>query len=82
MLKIPSQGITVRPNPPPSTDIPDDPKNRQLIYITLNDQILSQIQASGGKGMSVTFGANAVSPSIHFLILVFITLLLFVIGDC
>jgi hypothetical protein len=61
MLSIPPQGINVLSNPPPSADVPDNPKNRQLIYITLNDQILSQIRASGGKGLSVTFGSNAVS---------------------
>src|SRR5271169_1118180 len=63
MLTFPLDGINVFSNPPPSADGPDYPKNnRQLIYITLNDQILSQILSSGGKGLSVTFGPNAVIP--------------------
>jgi hypothetical protein len=69
MLTFPLEGINVFSSPPPSTDGPDNPKNhRQLIFITLNDQILSQIQSSGGKGLSVTFGPNAVtSPGLSFL---------------
>jgi hypothetical protein len=63
MLTLSRQGINVASLPPPSADIPDNPKHRQLIYITLNDQILSQIQESHGKGLSITFGGNnAVLP--------------------
>lgn len=48
--------------PPPSTDGADNGKQRQLMFITLNDQILSQILATGGKGLKVTFaGSSAVS---------------------
>ena len=63
MLTLTRQGINVVSLPPPSADIPDNPKHRQLIYITLNDQILSQIRDSHGKGLSITFGgSNAVLP--------------------
>lgn len=79
MLTLTRQGINVASLPPPSIDIPDNPKHRQLIYITLNDQILSQIQESHGKGLGITFGGNnavlphlvaahlsEVSVSVHF----------------
>jgi hypothetical protein len=63
MLTLTRQGLDVASLAPPSADIPGSPKHRQLIYITLNDQILSQIQDSHGKGLSITFGGNnAVLP--------------------
>jgi len=62
MLTLPSQGLSVLSMPPPSTDGADNGKQRQLMFINLNDQILSQILATGGKGLQVTFGgSNAVS---------------------
>jgi hypothetical protein len=67
MLSIPPEGVSVVSAPPPSPDNPNILKNRQLVFITLNDQILSQIQASGGKGITVTFGQNAVSLPCEFL---------------
>ena len=64
MLTIPRNGIDVLSAPPPSADVPDNPKHRQLMYIALNDEILAQIAQANGKGLSVTFGGtNAVSPS-------------------
>ena len=62
MLAIPAQGLNVLSSAPPSTENADNARNKQLLFITLNDQILSQIQASQGKGLSVTFGSNAVRP--------------------
>lgn len=63
MLTLTRQGLDVLSLPPPSADIPENPKYRQLLYISLNDQILSQIQDSHGKGLSITFGGNnAVIP--------------------
>jgi hypothetical protein len=63
MLTIPSKGMNVLSMPPPSGDSPDMGKRqRQVMCITLNDQILAQILEAGGKGLSVTFGgSNAVS---------------------
>lgn len=60
MLAIPAQGLNVLSSAPPSAETPDNPKNKQLLFITLNDQILAQILARHGKGLSVTFGSNAV----------------------
>jgi hypothetical protein len=69
MLSIPPEGVSVLAAPPPSPDNLNIQKNRQLVFITLNDQILSQIQASGGKGIIVTFGQNAVSLPCESLLL-------------
>jgi hypothetical protein len=67
MLTIPHNGIDVFSAPPPSADTPENPKHRQLMYITLNDDILAQISAARGKGLSVTFGgSNAVSLLIPY----------------
>jgi hypothetical protein len=60
MLDIPPQGLSVVSTPPSAADASGDLDHRQIMFITLNDQILSQIGASGGKGMTVTFGPNSV----------------------
>ena len=90
MLTLPPKGINVLSIPPPSADAPSESNSgkqpRQLMFITLNDQILSQILATGGKGLSVTFGgSNAVSSSVlisipfPFLYLIFLPISAFTI---
>jgi len=60
MLAIPPQGLHVFSNSP-SPDIHGNTNCRQIMFITLNDQILSQIQTCGGKGLSIKFGPTSVS---------------------